>query len=186
MGNMFPAQVIQVVIEFLAGPQPLHHAPTLQMVGGMLGHLGVARALCALDQWLRTLYTAAVSWRHFPPRGTRVRDVSAIYHKLMRVTHTPSFLQVHTFFLPAMDTVLLPACMDLGPVLFGAMLPMQIPTWVQLGFVIRQIVNHLREQMQLRGKYLDRPPSHMDSHAAGQIWDALGPRASAGLSSSPD
>ena len=147
---------MHLLMEYLAGPQPMHHAPTLQMVGGLLGHLRIARALCTLDQWVRTLHRSALLLRHYPPNGVTTNDVMAIYCKLLRVTHTPSFSKVHSLLLPTIDIVLLPACMDLGPVLFGAQLPTQLPTWVQLGFVIRQIVNQLREMMQVHERQVSR------------------------------
>jgi hypothetical protein len=156
---------MHVLIEFLAGPLPMHHAPTFQLVGGAIGRLAIARSLCKLDQWLRTLYTTALSWRHFPPQGNRLRDIPAIFYKTMRVTHTPSFLVVHTLFLPTLDTVLLPTGMDLGPVLFGTQAPAQLPTWIQFGFVVRQMVHHLREQMQSRGLYWEA--SHTPSTSPG-------------------
>ena len=158
---------MHVLIEFIAGPLPMHHAPTFQLVGGALGRLAIARALCTLDQWLRTLYTTALSWRHFPPQGNRLRDILAIFYKAMRVTHTPSFLVVHTLFLPTIDTVLLPAGVDLSPVLFGTQAPAQFPTWIQFGFVVRQIVHHLKEQMQSRGLYWDASHTPSASPAPG-------------------
>jgi len=148
-----PMHAMHVIVEFLDGPLPMHHEPTYQLVAGVTGRLAIAKALSSLEKWLHTLYSTALSWKHFPPRGNRIRDILAIFYKTMRVIHTPSFLTVHTLFLPALDALLLPTGIDLGLVLFGAQVPEQIPSWLQFGFVVRQIVHHLREQMQARGLF---------------------------------
>ena len=142
-------------MEYLVGPLAENHAPALQMVGGVLGHLKIARALCALDEWLRTLHASAATLRHLPSNGVRSGDVTAIFNRLMRIAHSPSFLKVHTFSLPTIDIILLPSCLDFGPVLFGGLHPRQYPTLIQFGFVIRQMVHQLREQMQASGIYVD-------------------------------